>query len=146
MRVEIYIQAKTKNPAIQKMAHARWLIRSVVSGGQESKRDGAVVLNNATEKRAVLQALNDALERFNKAAVIKIYVSDDYVRNMFTSNMPKRWKANAWHKIRQNGELKHSDLWIRASQLLSNHAVSFATTDECLNNKQLKEMEEKLNG
>lgn len=146
MRVEIYIQARTKNPAVQKMAQARWLIRSVASNGQEVRKDGAVVLSNATEKRAVLQALNDALGRFTKAAVIKVYVSDDYVRNMLLSNMPKRWRENDWHKIRKNGELIHSDLWRALSQLLANHAVSFATTAECFDNTILKEMEEKLNG
>lgn len=146
MRVEIYIQARTKNPAVLKMAQARWLIRSVASNGQEVRKDGAVVLSNATEKRAVLQALNDALGRFTKAAVIKVYVSDDYVRNMLLSNMPKRWRENDWHKIRKNGELIHSDLWRALSQLLANHAVSFATTAECFDNTILKEMEEKLNG
>ena len=146
MRVEIYIQARTKNPAVQKMAQARWLIRSVANNGQEVRKDGAVVLNNATEKRAVLQALKDALERFTKAAVIKVYVSDDYVRNMLLSNMPKRWRENDWHKIRKNAELIHSDLWRALSQLLANHAVSFATTAECFDNTILKEMEEKLNG
>ncbi len=146
MRVEIYIQARTKNPAVQKMAQARWLIRSVASNGQEVRKDGAVVLSNATEKRAVLQALNDALGRFTKAAVVKIYISDDYVRNMLISNMPKRWKENDWHKIRKNGELIHSDLWKTLSQLLANHAVSFAPSAECYDNKTLKEMEEKLNG
>ena len=146
MRVEIYIQARTKNPAVQKMAQARWLIRSVASNGQEVRKDGAVVLSNATEKRAVLQALNDALGRFTKAAVVKIYISDDYVRNMLISNMPKRWRENYWRKIRQNGELKHADLWVLCWRHLSNHAVTFATTAECIGNKTLNEMEEKLNG
>lgn len=146
MRVEIYIQARTKNPAVQKRAQAKWLIRSVASNGQEVRKDGVVVLTNATEKRAVLQALTDALERFTKAAVLKVYISDDYVRNMLVANMPKRWRDNSWHKIRKNGELIHSDLWILVSKLLANHAVSFAGTAECLDNKTLKEMEEKLNG
>lgn len=146
MKIEIYIQAKTKNPAVQQTAQARWLIRSVSNAGQVTQKDGCVSINTATSKRAALQALADALSRFNKAAVIRIYISDDYVRNMCSANMPNRWRANGWHKIRQNGALVHSDLWQRVSSLLSGHAVAFATGKECFESEILKEMEDKLNG
>lgn len=146
MQIEIFIQTMTKNPAVLKTAKASWLIQSVSKSGQVTTKDGSVYINNATEKRAALQALVDALSRFNKAAVIKIYVSDDYVRNMCLTKMPMRWQANDWHKIRLNGELKHSDLWQQVYFLHHNHAVTFASTDECLGSYKLKEMEDKLNG
>jgi ribonuclease HI len=146
MRIEIYIQTKTKNPAVQKTAQARWLIYSVSNNGQVSTKDGIVAISNATSKRAALQSLVDALSRFNKAAVIKIYISDDYVRNMCLTQMPVRWRANDWHKIRQNGELKHCDLWQRVNSLLANHAVVFATGAECSGSYKLKELEDRLNG
>lgn len=146
MRIDIYIQTKTKNPAVLKTAQARWLIQSVSNNGQVNSKDGAVSINNATSKRAALQSLVDALSRFNKSAVIKIYISDNYVRNMCIAQMPKRWKANDWHKIRLNGELVHSDLWQKVNTLLSNHAVVFASEDECLGSYKLKELEDRLNG
>lgn len=146
MLVEIYIQTKTKNPAVLQTAQARWLIRSVSSGGLQEQRDGVVFINNATSKRAALQALCDALSRFNKAAVIKIYISDDYVRNMCIAGMIPRWRANDWHKIRLNGNLVHQDLWQRISSLLSKHAVTFASSQECLGAYKLKELEDRLNG
>ena len=146
MTIEIFIQTKTKNPAVQKTAQARWLIQSVQNNGQVISKDGAVSINNATSKRAALQSLVDALSRFNKAAVIKIYVSDDYVRNMCITKMPNRWKANDWHKIRQNGELKHCDLWVRLFRLMSIHAIVFASKEECLGSYKLKELEDRLNG
>lgn len=146
MKIEIFIQTKTKNPAVLKVAQARWLIQSVSNTGQVNSKDGAVSINNATSKRAALQSLVDALSRFNKAAVIKIYISDDYVRNMCLTNMPMRWRANDWHKIRLNGTLVHSDLWQMVNQLLANHAVVFATKEECLGSYKLKELEDRLNG
>ena len=146
MTIELFIQTKTKNPAVLKTAQARWLIQSVQSNGQVVSKDGAVAISNATSKRAALQSLVDALSRFNKAAVIKIYISDDYVRNMCLTKMPNRWKANDWHKIRQNGELKHCDLWQKVFSLMSGHAVAFASREECLASYKLKEMEDKLNG
>ena len=146
MIVEIYIQTKTKNPAVLKTAQARWLIQSVSNSGQVNSKDGFVVISNATEKRAALQSLVDALSRFNKAAVLKIYISDDYVRNMCLTNMPTRWRENDWHKIRQNGTLVHSDLWQQLSSMLSNHAVNFATKEECQSSYKLKELEDRING
>ena len=146
MKIEIFIQTKTKNPAVLKVAQARWLIQSVSNAGQVNSKDGAVSINNATSKRAALQSLVDALSRFNKEAVIKIYISDDYVRNMCLTNMPMRWRANDWHKIRLNGTLVHSDLWQMVNSLLANHAVVFATKEECLGSYKLKELEDRLNG
>ena len=144
MKVEIYVQGKTKNPARQQKAQARWCILCVLNNGTVERRDGSVLLNNATTKRAVLTAFLVALEKFNKAAVIKIYISDDFVRAALINNWPKRWKDNNWHKIRLNGEVMHLDLWQQISQQMTKHAVSFARGEE-LDNKILKEMEWRLN-
>ena len=73
MTTEIYVLGKTKNPAVQRTAWARWMIVCVLNNGKVEKRDGVVCMNNATTKRAVLIALSQALQRFNKAAVLKIY-------------------------------------------------------------------------
>lgn len=140
MTTEIFIRGATKNPAVQKQAHAKWSIVCVLNNGAVEKRDGIVCLNNATTKRAVLTALRDSLMRFSKAAVIRIYVSDDYVRNALIQGWPKRWKANNWHRIRLNGEIKHLDLWQQISEQLSKHAVSIAGAEE-LENKNLKYMD-----
>ena len=140
MTTEIFIRGATKNPAVQKQAHAKWSIVCVLNNGAVEKRDGVVCLNNATTKRAVLTALRDALMRFSKAAVIRIYVSDDYVRNALIQGWPKRWKVNNWHRIRLNGEIKHLDLWQQISEQLSKHAVSIAGAQE-LENKNLKYMD-----
>lgn len=139
MKTEIYIKGKTKNPAKQKKAEAKWCIRCVLGNGQEVTKAGTVVLNNVTTKRAVLSALLEALEKFNKAAVIRIYVSDDFVRACLINNWLGRWKSNDWHKIRLNGEVRHLDLWQQISLQLSRHAVTFARGEE-LENKQMQEM------
>ena len=108
-------------------------------------RDGIVCVNNATAKKAALIALADALSRFTKAAVIKIYISDDFVRNMLIANMPQRWEQNNWHKIRLNQELQHENSWKYVRSFLANHAVSYARAEEISENKTLKEMEWRLN-
>ena len=144
MKVELFIQGKTKNPASQKKAQARWLISCALNNGTVEKRDGAVILNDATTKRAVLYALNQALQKFNKAAVIKIYISDDYVRAVFLNSWIGRWKDNSWHKIRLNGDIRHLDLWKQIAEQLSNHAVTFAKGED-LKNETLTEMERRLN-
>lgn len=145
MKCEIYIQTNTKNPAVLKVVRARWLIRYVSGNGQETTRDGSVSLSNATTKQAALIALTDALHRFTKPAVIRMYISDDFVRNMLITNMTKRWAANNWKKIRLNGELQHRTLWIEIHNYLKIHAVSYAREPELVDNKILKEMEWRMN-
>ena len=145
MKCEIFIQTSTRNPAVQKTVRARWLISSVLGNGQQMTRDGIVCVNNATAKKAALIALADALSRFTKAAVIKIYISDDFVRNMLIANMPQRWEQNNWHKIRLNQELQHENSWKYVRSFLANHAVSYARAEEISENKTLKEMEWRLN-
>lgn len=145
MTCEIYIQTNTRNPAVQKMVRARWLIRSVSENGQETTRDGSVSLSNATTKQAALIALSDALQRFTKPAVIRLYISDPFVRNMLVTNMPRRWAANNWKKIRLNGELHHEALWHRIHEILKGHAVSYAGGPELIDNKILKEMDWRMN-
>lgn len=135
MTTEIIIKGATKNPAVQKQAIARWSIVCVLNNGTVEQRDGVVCINNATIKRAVLTALRDALMRFSKAAVIRIYVSDDYVRNALIQGWPHRWKNNNWHKIRLNGDIRHLDLWQQISEQLSKHAVSVAGAEELENKK-----------
>jgi len=144
MRVEVYVQGKTKNPARQQKAQARWCILCVLNNGTVERRDGNVLLNNATTKRAVLTALLVALEKFTKAAVIKLYISDDFVRAVCINDWLLRWKNNDWRKIRLNGEVMHLDLWQQISKQLNRHAVSFARGAE-LDNKILKELEWRLN-
>lgn len=144
MTTEIFILGKTKNPAVQKTAWARWMIVCALSNGKVEKRDGVVCINNATTKRAVLIALQQALQRFNKAAVLKIYISDDFVRSSLVNGWTKRWEKNDWHKIRLNGPLIHEDVWRQVQSQLSNHAVAFARPEE-LDNKYIKELEWRTN-
>ena len=143
MKIDIYIQGMTRSPAVQKCAMAGWFISCVLSNGTVETRYGIAVVRNATIKKAVLTALDECLGLYNKAAVLRIYISDDYVRNALISGWPRRWKANAWRKIRLNGEVKYLDLWRGISEKLSNHAVTYARGEE-LDNKILKQLEEKM--
>ena len=90
MTTEIYIQGKTKNPARLKTAWAKWSIVCVLNSGQVVRKNGTVCINNATTKRAVLTALSQALSRFNRPAVLKIYISDDFVRNSLSNGWTMR--------------------------------------------------------
>ena len=130
MLTKIYIQGKSKNPAKQRTTWAKWSIVCALNNGTIEKRSGTVCINNATTKRAVLTALSQALSRFNRPAVLKIYITDDFVRNSLCNGWTTRWKQNNWHKIRLNGKLIHEDLWRQVQQQLSNHAVTFASADE----------------
>lgn len=137
---EIYVQTGTKDIRVQKTAKAKYVISATVNGILHQK-DGTVLINNATSKAAALAALSEALGRFQRADVIKIYISDDYVRHMLMLNMPNRWEANDWHKLRYNRELKYMPYWKSIKAMLSAHAVKYASADEIRQSKLLKELE-----
>ena len=144
MKIDLYVMGKTKDFQTQKTAWARWQIVCVQNNGTVESRNGVVCINNATTKRAVLCAIRDALQRLKKPAVIKIYISDDYVRNALRNNWTRRWRDNGWHKIRYNQQLVHQDVWQQIESLMSSHAVSFAPPEE-LNNKEMSQLEWRMN-
>lgn len=131
MRTEIHINPVSKRPQKIQKAECNYQIICVFADGRQEARGGSVCIQDASEKQAALIALRDALKRFSKPAVIKIFIDEDFVRNMLQQQMPKRWKANGWRKIRQNDELKHAKLWKEINEMISHHAVSIATKEEC---------------
>lgn len=143
MRLAIFVNSMS-NPAVMRTAKARWAICAFEEDGSLiSKKDGVVILPKATCKRASLVALRDALKRFNKAAVIKIYVSDPFVRNMLQSNMPYRWSQHDWRLFRYGRDIRYCELWQEINTLLKSHAVSYAGPSELAENTIIKQMEVK---
>lgn len=141
--IAIYVKS-TGNPAILRTAKAKWAICATdETGAVISKRGGAVIAPNSTVKKASLIALRDALKRFTKAAVIVIYISDPFVRNMLQSNMPQRWSGHDWRLFRYNRDIKYCEIWQEINELLKAHAVKYATAADVAQNKILKDMEVK---
>lgn len=143
MRIDLFVMS-SKNPAVQKNAVARW--RICAYGPKDmlvDQKSGLSLIPKATNKRAALMALRDALRRFNKAAVITIYVQDDFVRNMLMANMPERWSLHDWKKFRYNRDIQHDDLWREIHTLLRSHAVKYATAEAVAESQIFKEMEAK---
>ena len=130
MKTEIYINPTSHRPQKIREAKCDYQIICIFDDGRQEARGGSVTLEDASEKKAALVALRDALKRFKRPAVIKIYIQEDFVRNMLQNQMPRRWKANGWRKIRQNAELHHQELWQEISELTSQHAVSIANKEE----------------
>lgn len=145
MRIEVYVLC-SKSPGIMKNAKAKWAVAAFEDGPVDEsaliwKRDGVVVSPNATNKKASLVALRDALKRFTKPAVINLYVQDPFVKNMLQNNMPYRWSTHDWRLFRYNREIKYCSLWQEIYGLLSNHAVKYARSDELAGKKLIKDME-----
>lgn len=134
MRIELYVLSDL-SPSIQKMAAAVWLIRAVEGDKTVSVKTGTAFRVDSTNKKIALIALRDALKRFNKAAIIKLYIADPFVRNMLIANMPSRWADHDWKLFRYNREIRYKELWEEINDLLKNHAVSYASEEE-LNNKK----------
>ena len=130
MKTEIHVKPKSKRPQNIREARCDYEIICVFDDGRQEARGGSVCIQDASEKRAALTALRDALKRFHTPSLIKIYMGEDFVRNMLQQKMPQRWEKNGWRKIRQNGELKHKDLWQEITELTKQHAVVIAKAEE----------------
>lgn len=109
MNIEIFVKTPG-NPAVLRTAKAKWMICAYNPRGQiYDSRQGVVIIPKATVKKASLIALRDALKRFDKAAVIKIYVTDPFVRNMLQTNMPYRWSQHDWRLFRYGRDIRYVD-------------------------------------
>lgn len=126
MNIEIHIQPESRRPQQIKEARCHYEIICAFADGRQEARGGDVSIPDASEKKAALLALSEALKRFNKPSVIRICIEEDFVRNMLRQQMPRRWEANGWRKIRRNEELKHKELWQEITELLKMHAVVIA--------------------
>lgn len=142
MRIEIHI-ITGRSPSVQKLAAAKWLILAFENDKIVSQKEGIVTIVDCTNKKAALVALRDALKRFNKAAVIKLYIVDPFVRNMLMTNMPRRWADHDWKRFRYNREIRYKELWEEINGLLKNHAVSYASKEELKNlDKEIRKWRE----
>lgn len=130
MKTEIHINPETKRPQRIQEARCRYEIICVFDDGRQEARGGSVCIPDASEKTAALIALKQALERFTRPSLIKIYMNEDFCRNMLAQQMPRRWEKNGWRKIRQNAELKHRELWQEITELTKQHAVVIAKKEE----------------
>lgn len=130
MRIKIIIKPKTRRPQRIQKAECAWTISAASSDGKEQSIDGTVSIPDASIKTAALIALKEALGRFNRPAVIKLYIHEDFTRAMLSGGMLQRWERNGWRKIRRNEELKHRDLWMEIAAMLKTHAVSIAKKEE----------------
>lgn len=143
MRIELYVLC-SKSPGILKNAKAKWAVCAFDDKGQlKDKRDGVVVSPKSTNKKASLLALRDALKKFNKPAVINLYIQDPFVKNMMQTNMPHRWSTHDWRLFRYNREIKYCSLWQEIHGLIKNHAVKYASSEEMSGNQIIKDMEVK---
>lgn len=130
MKTEIHIKPASRRPQKIQEAKCNYEIICVFEDGRQEARGGSVCIKDASEKEAALMALRDALQRFTRPSLIKIYMDEDFVRNMLAQHMPKRWQDNGWRKIRQNAELNHKELWQEITELTKQHAVVIAKKEE----------------
>ena len=142
MAVEMFIQDEEKCTSQKKEVQARWYIRTVIKG-QVFERDGIVCLRDSTEQRASLLALMDALGRFNKAAEIKLYISNSHIRAAMNNGWLAKWQENNF--ITTKGDsVRYASEWQQVSELLKIHKVVMAPKEE-LGNRYSNELRRRIN-
>ena len=142
MKIDIFVQTDTNRIGYQKSINAMYLISCALKNGTVEERHGIVSLTDATSSQAALKTLINALEHFHKAAALKLYISDNFVRNTMINGNLSRWRDNGWQK--KTGEIKNLELWKEIAELTKEHTIEYAYGSE-LENITLRKMEEKLN-
>ena len=130
MRTEIYIKPRTKRPQNIPEAIVDYELRCIFDDGRQEARGGHVALKNASIKKASLVALIEALKRFNRPQVIKVFIEEPFVRAMLIQGCPSKWKANNWMRIRKGCELHHKEEWQQLTDLMASHAISISKENE----------------
>lgn len=75
-------------------------------------------IEDATENRAELTAVVEALKRLNQKCDLDIYTDSEYIFSAIEKNWIGQWQENGWINAKGR-EIANSDLWRQMAELLS---------------------------
>lgn len=117
--VRIFIESTYKGPS-KRRGVVMWLVEAQGSKGPVT-REGELVLEEATETKACLQAIAAAAGILNKPCNVKVYTQCMPVLNAMQSGRYINWMQDGY--TTQKGQpLKCADDWKRMLETLNNNA------------------------
>lgn len=134
-KVNIYIETDS---ACVKEQYRAWgyIVKYVKKNGKQEKRCGVEVVK-ATRNRAMLIALNEALQILLQPCEITVHMDNKYIsENILQSNIEK-WQQNGWKNAR-NEDVKNVEDWKEFVKLIKGHSISFSYAKSYEDKKELK--------
>ena len=117
-RADIYIS--TDSSSTRKLGKSYGFVMEFIYKGEPFTREGFGT-TEATYNRAVLIAINEALERFNRPCEIHIHSENSSLLTMIDKDFPK-WKENGY-QTNKGKEIKNRDEWQRFSENSREHMI-----------------------
>lgn len=75
-------------------------------------------IKNATQNRAELTVLVEALKRLNQSCELDIYTESAHIASALEEGWLKEWQDNGW-KNAKGKEISNRDLWQKTAELLN---------------------------
>lgn len=117
--VRIFIESTYKGPS-KRRGVVMWLVEAQGSKGPVT-REGELVLEEATETGACLQAIAAAAGILNRSCNVKVYTKCMPILNAMQSAKYTSWMQKGY--ITQKGQpLKYADDWMKMVETLNNNA------------------------
>ncbi len=119
--VNIYIETTWKGPA-RKDGAAAWLVE-YKRNGEPITREGILILENATESRAVLEAVNTAVNILTKPCRLLIRTRCENIVYSVKNNWIGHWIADGWRSAKGK-PVRNADQWREMLKALEKHTYT----------------------
>ncbi|MBQ7925923.1 MAG: hypothetical protein IJ335_06465 [Lachnospiraceae bacterium] len=118
--VEIYIDTGIKGPKPRDGLYMYIIATQTNRGSADA--GNSEYLENTTEHKATLMALEAALKRLNQPCQLEIYMEDSYVAAVLQNGWAEGWKNNGWRNAK-NELVEDAEKWRSIQSLLNGHEV-----------------------
>ena len=106
--VKVFVASSWKGPRKQDGA-AKWLVECVRKDIPET-REGILLLANATQMKAELAALTEALRILNRPCRVRIYTECAGISSAVSNGWHMQWQGNGW-KNAKGRPVKNAAQW-----------------------------------
>lgn len=120
--VNIYIKTTVKGPR-KRDGFYEYILETQTAAGMATCQLTKEI-KDATENRAELLAIVEALKRLNRSCNLHIYTDSEYVAAAIKEDWIKRWRDSGWVTAKGK-EIANRDLWQKMAELLNGNLVTF---------------------
>ena len=123
MRTKLFVTIESQRPGTLKELNPRRDDECILRNAKTVKRSAWISLENASVKRAALEALKEGLSIFNRATTMTVIIEEPTTRSILINGWLTKWVRNNFTK--KNGEIANADLWKQIATLISPHYVTY---------------------
>lgn len=120
-QVNIYTMTDIKGPR-RRDGYYLYEVELLTPKGPATRGIYPKEIKDATENRAELTALVEALKRLNQSCELDIYTDSAHIASALEEGWLKEWQDNGW-KNAKGKEISNRDLWQETAELLYGNSI-----------------------